>query len=148
MLVEREPDDDRDDEALSWAGDEERGVAPPVRGADGSGTAAEDGGDADEDGPAPASGLLLVAYGVLAGVTLISALGWASAVGRVRAPLADLAGEVMSQFGGFLAIAGPVIWFLAVLVLARGARPSRRILLHLLGLALTAPWPLLLGLAR
>ena len=133
-----------DDEALSWAGDEERGVAAPRR-------AAGESADADREteaaaGPAATNGLVLVVYGVLAGASLISALGWVSAVGRVRAPLADLAGEIMSQFGAFLAIASPLLWFVAVLVLARDARPTRRILWHLLGLALTAPWPLLPGL--
>ena len=141
------PDDDLDD-ALIWEGDEERGLEAPVR------RRAALNNDADapvgetelhDDEPTGPTGGVLVIYGILAGVTLISMLTWISVIGASTVSFTDLLGELMYQFGEFLAIAGPALWFAAVLVLGRDLAPAKRIRWHVIGLLVTAPWPILLG---
>lgn len=147
-----EPDDDADD-AFVWEGDEERGLEAPVQrrarlagdGADASAADAAADAAADELEPAATTGGVLVVYGILAGVTLISMLTWISVIGASTVSFTDLLGELMYQFGEFLAIAGPALWFVAVIVLGRDLAPGRRIRWHLIGLVVTAPWPILLG---
>lgn len=142
------PADDADD-AFVWEGDEERGLEAPVQRRArlaGEGTdASADAEDADEPGPAGTSGGVLVVYGILAGITLISMLTWISVIGASTVSFTDLLGELMYQFGEFLAIVGPALWFVAVMVLGRDLAPGRRIRWHLVGLVVTAPWPILLG---
>jgi hypothetical protein len=144
------------DDALTWDGDEERGLEAPRRrraalgGDDPAGADDELDGDvgSDVDGddePVGTTGGVLVVYGILAGVTLISMLTWISVIGASGVSFTDLLGELMYQFGEFLAIAGPGLWFAAVLVLGRDLAPRRRIRWHLVGLVVTAPWPILLG---
>lgn len=170
VVAEREPDD-LEDEALRWEGDDERGLAAPEqrRKARRARDGAADGADAADDGtgeadgatdaagaatadgadaePASASALVLLITGVFAGATLLSMLGWFTVVSASAVSFDDIVSEVMYQFGEFLAIAGPAIWFGAVLVLGRSASAARRLPWHLLGLLLTAPWPLLAGVA-
>jgi hypothetical protein len=137
----REPIDPEDDEqALSWAGD-------------------RDTSDADEPVPpelivvelpaedaAPrTSSLVLIGYGVLAGVYLLYTLGWVTSVTRTTLPVYDLFAGIMYQFGQFLAIASPALWLTAAIVLTRGRKPVVRLLWVVLGLVVVAPWPFLLG---
>ena len=58
---------------------------------------------------------------------------------------ASLFAEIMYQLGEFLAIASPVVWLGAVLLLTRNARALTRIVWLLAGLVLVAPWPFILG---
>ena len=147
-MAEREPDD-LDEEALRWEGDDERGLETPLRRRTASGepgAVAQAGADPEADADPPAtSALVLVVSGVLAGATLVSMLAWFTAISASTVTYADLLSEVMYQFGEFLAIAGPALWFAAVVILGRGTPPVRRLPWHLLGLVVTAPWPLLLG---
>ena len=139
-----------DDDAFVWEGDEERGLEAPVQrrarlAPEGADASAADDADADELEPTGTTGGVLVVYGILAGVTLISMLTWISVIGASTVSFTDLLGELMYQFGEFLAIAGPALWFVAVIVLGRDLAPGRRIRWHLVGLVVTAPWPILLG---
>jgi len=131
--------DDRDDDldALSWAGDEP--VVEP------------------EPAPAPTTefveaparpgtpGILIVTYGILAGLYLLLTAGWFTTVARSTTTLPSLFPEIMYQFGEFLAIASPALWFASILLLTRGRRPIVRLLLLLLGLVVVLPWPFVLG---
>jgi hypothetical protein len=135
---------DPDEEALAWAGDERLQAEPLIRpGRDASAPAAAEG----ETEPTPASlpAPLLITYGILAGLYLIYTVGWVITVTRSTTSLPNLLGEIMFQFGEFLAIASPGLWFVAVLLLTRGHRPLARLGWLALGLVLVIPWPLLLG---
>jgi hypothetical protein len=133
MTVDR--DDDLD--ALSWAGDEP--VAEPAAPATPTTVLVE----------APAQrgtpGILIVTYGILAGMYLLLTAGWFATVARSTTTLPSLFPEIMYQFGEFLAIASPALWFASVVLLTRGRRPIARLLLLLLGLVVILPWPFVLG---
>jgi len=135
---------DPDDEALAWAGDEKpvgEPVTKPVV------ERVETSSDGDATKPQiPAA--LLIAYGILGGVYLIYTLGWVTSIVRlnaVRAQFADPLSEIMFQFGEFLAIASPVVWFAGVFLLSRGRKPIVRLIWLLVGLAVVLPWPFVLG---
>lgn len=136
---------DEDDDALSWAGDRDRThvgspVAPELIVED---LAAER--PSAEDAAPRTSALLLVVYGVLAGVYLLYTLGWITSVARSTLPVYDLLAGVMYQFGQFLAIASPALWLAAAVLLTRDRKPVVRLLWVVIGLAVVAPWPFLLG---
>ena len=150
-----EPDDDgageTDDEALHWAGDEARGqAAPRLRGAGAaSGPAAADLDELPEaDAPrSPAERALLagtIAFGL---VYLALSIGWISSAQLLIYPGLDLLGEVMWQFGEFLAMIAPALWFAAAFTLTPGGTPRRgtkRMLGLLAGALVLVPWPALL----
>ena len=129
---------DDDDDALSWAGDDELQPDPaPPR------TART---VVVETPAAPATpSILIVTYGILAGLYLLFTAGWITSVVRSTTSLPSLLPEIMFQFGEFLAIASPALWFVTVLVLTRGRRPIARLALLLLGLVVIVPWPFVLG---
>ena len=136
-----------DDEALSW--DE---VSDPTHTA--SPAAKPESVVEPVETPAEAkpatSSAVLVTYGILGGAYLIYTVGWVISVfNDNRVAYADLLSEVMYQFGEFLALASPALWFVAVLTLTRGRKPIVRLLGLLLGLAVVIPWPfVLLGAGR
>lgn len=133
---------DRDDDALTWGGESD----DPSH-LDGAGSAAK----ADVAGPepsAPASATasaLLVAYGIFGGVYLLYLIGWVISVQRDTFTATGLFFEIMYQFGEFLAIVSPALWFGLVLLLTRGRRPVLRVVWLVAGIVLLAPWPFLLG---
>jgi hypothetical protein len=127
-------DPDEDDAALSWAGDDAPSVA----------TAPAAAAVAAAAKPATPA-MLLVTYGVLAGILLIYTIGWVAVVVSSGYTAPDLLGEIMWQFGEFLAIASPALWFVTVLLLTRGRKPLVRLLLLVVGLVVVIPWPFLLG---
>ncbi|GMA89789.1 hypothetical protein [Homoserinibacter gongjuensis] len=143
--------DDSDDEALHWAGDDARGqAAPRLRDA---GAASESALAAPEELPeadvarSPAERALLagtVAFGLL---YLALSIGWISSAQLLVYPSLDLLGEIMWQFGEFLAMVGPALWFAAALTLTpEGAsrRGTKRMLGLLAGALVLLPWPALL----
>ena len=138
-MTDRTPDED-DDEALSWAGDRDSTHvdAPVAREIVIEELPAED--------AAPrTSSVLLVAYGVLAGVYLLYTFGWITSVVRTTLPVGYLLSGIMYQFGQFLAIASPALWLAAAVLLTRDRKPVVRLLWVVLGLVVVAPWPFLLG---
>lgn len=147
--------DDLDDDALTWAGDEEQGrMRPRLAVSD----AAVDAGDGSTLGSAgdddAARGLVPVARDapgsalavVFGAVYLALTVGWIYSVQLTAAPSADLFPEVVWQFGEFTAMVAAPIWFGAVVALTRG-RPASRAGWFALGTGLLLPWPVLLGLA-
>ncbi|HUG49900.1 MAG TPA: hypothetical protein VLZ78_02780 [Terrimesophilobacter sp.] len=126
-------DTDPDADALSWGEDSDptHVDAPEIQ-------------SADAALPAPGGGsLLLIGYGVFAGLYLLYTLGWFAAVLRNTLTLAGLIPEIMYQFGEFLAIAAPGLWLGTTLVLTRGRRPLVRVLWLLAGIVVLVPWPML-----
>ena len=127
-----------DDEALTWGGDRdpthvEGQPASPV----------------EPDGTplttSATSSVLLVAYGVFGGVYLLYIVGWVIGVQRDTFTSGNLFFEIMYQFGEFLAICSPVLWFGLVLILTRGRRAVIRVLWLVVGILLLAPWPFILS---
>ena len=98
-----------------------------------------------EDAAPRTSSLLLVVYGVLAGVYLLYTFGWITSVVRTMLPVTDLLSGIMYQFGQFLAIASPALWLAAAVLLTRERKRVVRLLWVVLGLLVVAPWPFLLG---
>ncbi|MHA6667453.1 hypothetical protein ACX3O0_01140 [Homoserinimonas sp. A447] len=91
------------------------------------------------------SSAMLVVYGIFGGAYLLYIVGWIIAVQRDTYTQGSLLSEIMYQFGEFLAIASPAVWFGAVLLLNRDSRAVARISWLLAGLLLVAPWPFILG---
>jgi hypothetical protein len=152
-----------DDDALNWGGESDAShvdgpepEAPPTsrgkkstklssaeKAAAAADGAAEPG--VDPDAKPQTSSVLLVTYGILAGAFLLYSVGWIVAIGRSTTTLPNILGEIMYQFGEFLAIASPLLWFAAVFILTRNSKPLVRLLWLLLGLVLLVPWPFVLG---
>jgi hypothetical protein len=130
-----------DDEALSWAGD---GDSTHVESRESKPEVVVD-EVADEDAAPRTSSLLLIVYGVLAGVYLLYTFGWITSVVRSTLPVYDLLSGIMYQFGQFLAIASPALWLTAAMLLTRDRKPVVRLLWVVIGLVVVAPWPFLLG---
>jgi hypothetical protein len=130
--------EDEDDDALSWGGESDpTHVDAPAEVRATAETAPAAGSST--------SSVMLVVYGVFAGAYLLYLVGWILAVQRDTITLPTLFGEIMYQFGEFLAIASPVVWFGAVLLLTSSAKPLARLTWLVVGLLLVAPWPFILG---
>lgn len=153
------------DDALTW-GDEAdsshvEGPVPSARvrrdrsrDADDSADGVDDARDGDEaddvddeidDGPAVMSSGSLVVHGVFGGVFLLWAAGWIVAVGDFTNPFTDAISSVMWNLGELFAVAAPLAWFVAVIVLVPTGRTRRRLAVMALGALLVAPWPLVIG---
>lgn len=128
--------EDSDEDALSW-GDE---ADPTHVDASGETIVERSPGNGTQTGSA-----LLIVYGVFGGGYLLYLVGWIIAVQRDILTLPTLLGEIMYQFGEFLAIASPALWLGAVLLLTRERRPSIRLLWLTVGLLVVAPWPFFLA---
>lgn len=136
--------DDHDDEALSWAGDDDQGrPAPRLREPepDAASAGTEPGTPPDavpgSRGRAVATAAFLVPY-------LAIAVGWILAAQDLTSGAVSLFAGILWQFGEFLAILAAPLWFAATLTLTRESRPLVRVGWLALGLAVLFPWPLLL----
>ncbi len=131
---------DDDDEALSWVGDEEQGrVAPRLREPE---TVVV--GDEVEPEETPGSRARSVATAAFVVPYLVIAVGWIFAVQQLSSGSASLFGEILWQFGEFLAMLAAPLWFAATLTLTQRHRPLVRVGWLALGLAVLLPWPLVL----
>ena len=141
---------ERDDDALSWAGDKDPSLTP---GASDSDSATTPGSAAPRNAavrapapptePAPSS-FSLIAVGVLAGIYLLYTIGWFIGVTRIGNPLSDPVAQFMFSLGSWLAVAAPVIWFAAVYWLTK-ARLRARVVWLLIGVVVLAPLPFIVG---
>jgi hypothetical protein len=162
------PAHESDDEALSWDGENDSShvagpvplrekplKAKPARPAKPARASAEASAEADAgagagadtvtDEPQPTSSALLVTYGIVAGVYALYTVGWITTILRGSGTMASLLGEVMFQFGEFLAIAASPLWFAAVFFLTRGRKPIVRLGWLIVGLVLLVPIPFVMG---
>jgi hypothetical protein len=141
-------DDEPDDEALSW-GDERdasyvAGPAPVVAPTPAAATDDEP-VSAEPDAPAATSSFLLVSYGIIAGIYGLYTIGWLTTILRGTGSMSTMLGEIMYQFGEFLAIASAPLWFASVFFLTRGRKPILRLVWLIVGLVLLVPVPFVLG---
>lgn len=148
--------DDLEDEALRWAGDEDRGAVAPRRGGAGGPQVAMPSGAVDPSAAAaatraegegaaiPASGTRTAATAFFAVVYLALVLGWVLSVQSTSSGSTELFVDVTWQFGEFLALISGVLWFGAVLTLTRTRATAVRVAWWLLGVAVLVPWPLVL----
>ena len=152
-MTDRTPDeDDLDDDALHWAGDEARGqAAPRLRDEDreaASAASVAPAPEAVESAPVRAElGVRIVTVG-FAVVYLALTVGWVLSVQMLAYPDIDLMGEIMWQFGEFLAMVAPALWFVATLGLTPPGVARHGLVRAgalLLGAVLLLPLPYLLG---
>ena len=161
----------RDDDALTWDGDDDptldAGATPPVESptlpagwsavGKGSGaleTPAEAAGTTDDasvdapagepSAPARTGNAVLITIGVVGGIFLLYTIGWIVGGMRLEGTAQFLVSPLAYQFGLWLAVAAPAIWFAAAFLLTRGARAWVRIVWLLAGVALLVPWPFIM----
>lgn len=96
--------------------------------------------EAEEERPALSTAMLLL-LGVVGGVYLLYSVGWV--VGGLRLkPLANFfVADAMFLPWFVLAVAAPLLWFVASWVLTRGRAAWVRVGVLLLGVVLLVPWP-------
>lgn len=148
-MTTRTPDSfDEDDDALQWAGDDVTGRDAPRLGGDATQLETVD-DEPEERTPRSAGDVGLAVLTVLFGAAYLAVtLGWILSVQQLGYPALDLPGEVMWQFGEFLALVAGVLWFAAVLALTPAdtrLRGVKRAGWLALGLAVLLPWTYLLG---
>lgn len=154
---------DRDDDALSWGGDDDPTLeAQPKRVAGETPAALPDGftaigkgsgdvGHVDADGtvtmpgePKAMGNAALVSLGILGGIYLLWTIGWI--VGGLR--LQPIANFLVSPSGFlpafWLAVIAPAIWFAVVVVATRSSATWIRILWLVVGAILLVPWPFIM----
>lgn len=138
---------DPDEEALSWSGetDPTHVGAPAAATAKRSPTGQSQGGTTaeGEKQDKPLNPLALVVFGILAGVYLLYAVGWAIIGFTSGVPVQGVFFSIMYQVGEALAIASPFLWAAAVWL--RVKTPAWRLLWLFVGVALLAPWPFIIG---
>ena len=130
-------DPDADDEALSWAGDEQEIARPAAPGV---------AGVRDSGGPT------LVVLGILGGIAVLESIGWVRGVlsATLEATVQPGSGTLgtvafcVNVLGRVAAVAAPILWFW--LAAWRIRTPSRRFAWLALGAVLLLPWPALMGL--
>lgn len=138
------------DDALNWDGDDDAARPAPAlpggwnavgKGSDAVGRVEDDGTVTAPGQPPALSTALLLVLGVVGGVYLLYTIGWV--VGGLRLkPLANLIVADAMYIPWFaLAVAAPLLWFLASWVLTRGRAAWIRISILLLGVVLLVPWP-------
>lgn len=136
-----------EEDALSWAGDDDRlTTGSPLsakRDARGASSVKRPGkqGDTDSAESSGLSSVALIGFGIFAGIYLLFSVAWLITALRNPTQIADVLGNAMFQFGLWLSVLSPAIWFGAVLYLGKNKKVSTRLLFLLLGVAVLIPWP-------
>lgn len=154
----------RDDDALSWEGDDDLTLdarsdtaadAPVLpegwravgKGGDAVGTAdapaADTTADADAD-TAPLGNVALVSLGVIGGVYLLWTIGWFLGASRLRERIeqsTNAVADFMYLGSMWLAIASPLLWFAVTWLGTRRAPLWQRFAWLGAGIVLLVPWP-------
>jgi hypothetical protein len=89
----------------------------------------------------PMGNATLITLGILGGVYLLFAIGWAIGGLRLQGRAAYLVTDIMFQGSFWLAVLSPLLWFATVFLLTAGARAWVRIVWLVAGAALLLPWP-------
>ena len=162
----------RDDDALSWSGDDDPTLdvgapdaleasedetvtdAAPAALPDGFtavGKGSEDVGRIDAEGAvtmpgdrAPMGNATLISLGLFGGIYLLYVIGWIIGGLRLQGTAVFLVTSAAYQFGLWLAVLAPVFWFGAVFVLTRSSPTWVRLVWLLAGAALLVPWPFIM----
>ncbi|MDX2375653.1 DNA polymerase III subunit gamma/tau [Microbacterium sp. LRZ72] len=115
--------------------------APPATAADGDEPEPE---PADGEAASSAGNATLIGVGVLGGIYLLYAIGWLIGGLRLQGRYQVLVTDAMYQGALWFATAAPLIWFGAVLVLARRSAGWVRWLGLIAGALLLIPWPFIM----
>jgi hypothetical protein len=91
--------------------------------------------------PQGLSSAALIGFGIFGGIYLLFSVAWLITALRNPTQIADVLGNAMFQFGLWLAVASPAIWFGAVLYLGKDKKVVTRLLFLLLGVVILIPWP-------
>ena len=160
----------RDDDALTWDGDDdptldvganpapESAALPAGWNAVGKGSEAVDPRTEASETPAavvdpsvpqaaqrqPVGNAVLITIGVVGGVFLLYTIGWVVGGLRLEGTAQFLVSPVAYRFGFWLAVLAPAVWFATVFLLTRGSRAWVRIVWLLAGIALLVPWPFIM----
>jgi hypothetical protein len=164
----------RNDDALSWAGDDDPTLTPPIQ-AGSSGVADPTGIETPERAEAPTvleqaelaedakveaelaaaekasaqlSSAALITLGILGGVYMLYTIGWGIVVARTTVtffPLDSLFLEICFRIGQFLSIAAAPLWFVSTLLLTQKRTWRSRLGWLLLGVFVLVPWPFIQG---
>ncbi|NYD65679.1 DNA polymerase III subunit gamma/tau [Agromyces atrinae] len=152
---------DRDDDALSWEGDDDPTLAPgwktvgtsvpaPPTAAEAAGTgtetddAREPHSDEAVDASQPSSATLIL-FGVFGGVYLLYTIGWIFSALRVPNPGVDAVAQFMFTLGLWFAVLAPAAWF-ATTLLATESGARRRIVWLVIGAVVLVPVPFVAGI--
>lgn len=163
----------RDDDALSWQGDDdptldvganpvdERDPAPSApaaerpalpdgyqavgRGSDDVGRIEADGTVTPAGAHAPLGSAALITLGILGGVYLLYTIGWVIGALRLDTVAPMLIVSPAAYVPAFwLAVLAPALWFAVTLWLTRGAAAWVRLVWLIGGAALLIPWPFIM----
>ncbi|MBX3116659.1 MAG: hypothetical protein KF808_04855 [Cryobacterium sp.] len=127
---------DADEEALTWAGDSDPTHVSGKPAVAGAASVKVSGGGSS------LSPVLLILFGIIAGVYLLYAIGWGINAFTHSLPVAGVLPQIMYQLGEFLAIVSPALWALAGWVLLK--KTPFRLLWLFVGVILLAPWPFII----
>jgi hypothetical protein len=140
-----------EEDALSWAGDDDRlTTGSPLsakRDASGASSVKKPRSKATSEDAATAvqpqtlSSAALIGFGIFGGIYLLFTVAWLITALRNPTQIADALGNAMFQFGLWLSVAAPAIWFGAVLYLGKDKKVATRLLFLLVGVAILIPWP-------
>lgn len=143
----------RDDDALSWDGDDDPtldvGVEAPQAserpvGPERGETLRAVAPPADHDDiPAGLGNVALVSLGLIAGAYLLFTIGWIIAGLRLQSVEGLPVAVPLLTVATVVAAAAPPLWFATTVALTRGSRPWVRFAWLLAGLVLLVPWPFL-----
>lgn len=135
---------DVNDDALSWAGDEDRLSSQDTPGQARAATRpAPSANEAVQTDQATSgmSSFELIVTGVIAGIYLLFSVAWLITALSNPTQIADPLGNVMYVAGLWLAVFAPATWFAAVLFFSRGKSVAMRMSLFALGIIVFIPWP-------
>lgn len=158
----------RDDDALTWDGDDDptldvgateppdeptallpEGFTAVGKGSERvapAGSVTEEGDTRPESGgavaeKAPMGNTELIVLGVLGGVYALFAIGWLIGGLRLQGWRPFLVADAMYQGSLWLAVLAPVLWFITAFLLTRGSRTWVRFAWLAAGVVLLVPWP-------
>ncbi|GAB2512987.1 hypothetical protein [Paramicrobacterium agarici] len=141
---------ERDDDPLSWAGDDDPTLQTSRSDAAGETRSPKQArsprrsDDAAPAQPRQSGSVMLVVMGVLGGIYLLYTIGWALNIGRDTYSVVSPIDQIMYTVGLWLAAAAPPLWFAASLWFTRGHVKSRTVWL-VIGAVMLIPWPFVIG---
>jgi len=86
----------------------------------------------------------LIALGIMAGFSLLYAIGWVIGGLRLRDTAEFLVAPVAYQVSLWLAVLAPLVWFGSVYLLTSGSKPWVRFAWLIGGVLLLVPWPFIM----
>jgi hypothetical protein len=129
---------------IGWPGQKTSTSSTTTRRSPGSATRNRDADGEVETAEAPGLRGRSVASVVFVLPYLALTVGWIFAVQQLSSGSASLFGEILWQFGEFLAMLAAPLWFAAAVTLTRQHRPLVRVGWLALGMLVLLPWPLVL----